>query len=142
MCFPDSMYWIGVHHLEEMKQYAKTMPLVNQIEVHPFFQRTDIVNYCKQNHIVVQAYSPLTRGLKLDDPVLVRIGQKYNKTSAQVLIRWGLQHGYVSLPKSVQKQRIEANFQVFDFELDESDMNELNHLESGSGVAWDPTAWK
>ncbi|KAG8904155.1 hypothetical protein FRB99_002172 [Tulasnella sp. 403] len=124
----------GIHHLEEIKDAGLETPAVNQIE-----QRT-IVEYCKKNNIVIQAYSPLCRAKHLDDKVLVDIAQKHNKEPAQVLIRWSLQKGYSPLPKSSQVERIRSNAQVFDFELSDEDMEALDALDRGAGGAtsWNP----
>lgn len=90
-----------VRHLEELFAHCKVRPAVNQIEVHPYLPRLDVVNFCHKHGIVVEAYSPLTKGEKLGDPPLVEIAAKYKKTTAQLLIRYALQRGCVVLPKSV-----------------------------------------
>ncbi|KAK3385322.1 putative aldo-keto reductase [Podospora didyma] len=118
-----------IEHIEEMKAYAKVWPPhVNQIELHPWRQQSGLVAYCENNGIVVQAYSPLAEGTKMDDPVVQRVAAKHDKSSAQVLIRYGLQKGWVVLPKSATPKRIKANANVFDFELDEEDMVALGGL--------------
>ena len=88
-----------------------------------------MTDFCEANSIVVEAYSPLAKAQRLDDASLVQIAQKHNKTSAQILIRWGLQHGFVSLPKSINKERIESNADVFNFHLDDADMGILDGLD-------------
>ncbi|CAI2166973.1 529_t:CDS:2 [Funneliformis geosporum] len=120
----------GVTHLKELlNQNPEIKPAVNQVEIHPWLTRNDIVTFCAQNDILVEAYSPLTKGNKLKDKKLVKIAQKYNKTSAQILIRWGLQHGYITLPKSINKDRIIENVNVYDFEIEEDDMESLDKLD-------------
>ncbi|EAW12795.1 aldo/keto reductase family protein [Aspergillus clavatus NRRL 1] len=126
----------GVKHIEEMKAYAKVWPPhVNQIELHPWCQQRVIDAYCKRNGIVVEAYSPLVRNYKANDPTLVDLAKKYGKTTAQVLIRYALQKHWVPLPKSDTPERIEANTKVFDFEISEEDMAVLNALDQGSAGA-------
>ena len=127
-----------VNHLEEMKGYAQEMPEVNQIEVHPFLQHRDTRAWCKKHGIVVEAYSPLTRGQRLRDPKVAAIAARIGKTPAQVLLRWGVQHGMVTLPKSVREPRIVENASLFDFVLDEAAMKELDALDEGKATGWDP----
>lgn len=107
------------------------IPSINQIELHPFLQENDLVNYCKKEGIAVQAYSPLTRGEKLGHPTLKFIANKRGKTPAQVLLRWCIQKGYVCIPKSSQSSRIIENASIFDFNLPQEDMNTLDGLEEG-----------
>ncbi|KAF8523333.1 NADP-dependent oxidoreductase domain-containing protein [Hysterangium stoloniferum] len=129
----------GVHHLEELKAAGYHMPAVNQIELHPFCQQKPIVEYCRSHSIVVQAYSPLRRG-KLDDPTLSKIAERNNRTTAQIMIRWSLQKGFVPLPKSEKTERIFGNTDVFDWSLSKQDMEELDGLDKGKdgAVTWNP----
>jgi diketogulonate reductase-like aldo/keto reductase len=122
----------GVHHLEELfsQPWLKIKPAVNQIEINPWCQQSDIVDYCKKHSIAVQAYSPLMFGHRLDDPELVALGKKYNKSSAQILIRWNLQKGFTPLPKTVRTSRLKENIDVFDFEISDEDVAQLG---SGKG---------
>ncbi|KAG0355838.1 hypothetical protein BG005_005244 [Podila minutissima] len=130
----------GVHHLKELLGSNPTIrPVVNQIEVTPFNTRTDIVRFCESQHIAVEAYSPLSQGHKLQDPTLLKIAAKYSKTPAQVLIRWSLQKGFIVIPKSANKDRIEQNADVFDFDLADGDMNVLDSLNENFVAEWDPT---
>ncbi|CAG8465749.1 3561_t:CDS:2 [Racocetra fulgida] len=120
----------GVKHLKELlDSNPEIKPTLNQVEIHPWLARSDIVSFCNEHNIVVEAYSPLTRGQKLNDPTLVRIAKEYGKTPAQILIRWGLQHNYVTLPKSVSKERIIENANVFDFKIKQDDMETLDSLD-------------
>lgn len=127
-------------HIDEILEYAPVVPAVNQIELSPYLYRTrlDTVERCRQHDIVIEAYSPLTKGRKLDDPILAEIGRVHGKTPAQVLIRWAIQHGFVVLPKSINPARIQANHDVFDFELTENHMNRLDDLDEGLVTGWDP----
>jgi diketogulonate reductase-like aldo/keto reductase len=127
-----------VSHLEELLGHAKVVPAVNQIEVHPFLQHKDTRAFCKKHGIVVEAYSPLTHAKRIDHPVLTEVARHAKRTNAQVLLRWGIQHGMVVLPKSVRQERIEENAKVFDFELDAGAMHKLDALDEGYATGWDP----
>ena len=127
-----------VPHLREVLGDAKVRPHVNQIELSPFLQRRDAVAMCKEHGIVIEAYSPLTRGKRLDDPVVGEIARAVHRTPAQVLLRWGIQHGFVVLPKSVTRSRIAENGALFDFALDAAQMARLDGLEEGLKMNWDP----
>lgn len=128
-----------IKHLEEMKDYALIMPMVNQVEFHPFLYQEKLMNYCKQHNIVLEAHSPLAKGKRLEDQNLLKIAEKHKKTVAQVMIRWGLQHGNIVIPKSIHKERIIENINIFDFELDEEDMKFIDSLDENMRVAPDPT---
>lgn len=122
-----------VNHLEEMREYATVWPpSVNQIELHPWCQQCDLVSYCNTNGIVVQAYSPLATGARLDDATLGAIASKHGKTPAQVLVRYALQKNWVPLPKSAQAGRIRENADVYEFALEEVDMIALDELDEGA----------
>lgn len=128
----------GVKHLEEMMA-AKYKPSVNQIEVHPFNTRTDITSFCQKHGIVVEAYAPLARAMRMKHPTIVELSNKYNSSPAQLLIRWSLQHGYVPLPKSVSKGRIEDNGRIDHFDINEQDMKRMDGLDEYLVTDWDPT---
>jgi diketogulonate reductase-like aldo/keto reductase len=129
----------NVHHLEALrKARPDDIPVVNQIEVSPFLTRDDLVKYCQKAGIAVEAYSPLTKGQKLSDPKLMEIAAKYNKSVAQVLIRWSLQRGFVCIPKSVKEERIRENGDVFDFNISEDDMKAMNGMNENLITGWDP----
>ncbi|RPD73750.1 Aldo/keto reductase [Lentinus tigrinus ALCF2SS1-7] len=128
----------GVKHLEEIKAAGLETPAVNQLEVQPFCQQKDIVEYCNKHGIVIEAYCPLIRGAWND--TIVNIGKKYNKDPAQTLVRWSIQHGFVSLPKSSKPERVVSNVDIYDFELSAEDMATLDGLDRGAkgAVAWNP----
>jgi diketogulonate reductase-like aldo/keto reductase len=128
-----------VRHLEELLGRAKEPPSVNQVELHPFLQQRELVEFCRGNGIVVEAYAPLVKAQRLDHPVLRRIAKRREATPAQVLVRWGLQRGLVVLPKSVKPARIEENAGVYGFALDEEDLAALAGLDEGFRTSWDPT---
>ncbi|KAF9548446.1 hypothetical protein EC957_006662 [Mortierella hygrophila] len=130
----------SVKHLKELLGSNPTIrPVVNQLEVHPWLTRQEIVSFCESQHIAVQAYSPLSRGHKLQDPMLMKIAEKYSKSPAQILIRWSLQKGYIVIPKSSHKDRIEQNADVFDFDLADGDMSVLDSFNSDYVSGWNPT---
>ncbi|RDL37180.1 putative aldo-keto reductase protein [Venustampulla echinocandica] len=139
----------GVHHLDEMEVYMKELEEergkgkggvidVGQWELHPWLPRRDIVEWCQKRGILLEAYAPLVRGERLEEPALQPPMKKYGKTAAQVLVRWSLQKGFVPLPKSVTPSRIVENADVFDFELTEEEMKSLETQEY-SPCCWDPT---
>jgi diketogulonate reductase-like aldo/keto reductase len=124
---------IGVsnYSIEDLKDILETsdiVPAVNQVEFHPFFYQKDLLQFCNKNKIHLESYSPLTRGKRLNHPNILRIGNKTGRTSAQVLIRWALQHGLIVIPKSVHEARIKENSKVYDFDLDIEDMNALDSM--------------
>jgi diketogulonate reductase-like aldo/keto reductase len=127
-----------VPHLRDVLDHAKVKPHVNQIELTPFLQRRDTRALCAEHGIVVEAYSPLTRGQRLDDPVIGAIAKAVKRTPAQVILRWGIQHGHVILPKSVTRSRIEENAALFDFTLDAAQLAKLDALDEGLATGWDP----
>ncbi len=127
-----------VPHLQELMTRANRPPDVDQIELSPFLQRRETVALCKQLGIVVEAYSPLTRGKRLNHPVIRAIAVELGKTPAQVLLRWGIQHDVVVLPKSVRAERIAENAQLFDFELTADQLARLDALEEDLATGWDP----
>lgn len=102
---------------------------MNQIEVHPFNTRKDITSFCQQHNIVVEAYAPLVRALRMKHPKIVSLSKKYSCTPGQLLVRWSLQHGYVPLPKSVKKERIVENSEVGGFEIEAGDMETMDGLD-------------
>src|SRR3989338_3919413 len=128
-----------IRHLKQLLEKADIIPAVNQVEFHPYLYQKELLDFCNKNKIKVEAYSPLTHGYKLKDPKLVEIGKKYNKSAAQVLIKWGLQHGLIAIPKSSKKERITENSSVFDFEISEEDMKKLDGFNENLRTCWDPT---
>ena len=129
-----------VPHLDELLAYASVPPAVNQIELSPFLYRTraDTIRRCADAGIVVEAYSPLTKGRRLDDTTVGAIAAEAGRTPAQVLIRWSLQKGFVVLPRSSNAARIAENAAVFAFALDDEQMTKLDALDEGLTTGWDP----
>jgi len=128
------------NHLDELIAGARVVPAVNQIEVSPFLQQRDTRAFCAQHGIVVEAYSPLTHGQRLGHPVVTKVAKRVGRTPAQVLLRWGVQHGRVVLPKSTRESRIRENAALFDFTLDADAMAVLDGCEEGLATGWDPRA--
>ncbi|MBL8680457.1 MAG: aldo/keto reductase [Myxococcales bacterium] len=128
------------HHVRELLAKCEEPPSVNQVEASPFLQHRGLRALCDEHGIVVEAYSPLTKGVRLGHPVVVRIATERGRTAAQVLLRWGLQRGFVVLPKSTRSARLVENFAVFDFALSEDEMTALDGLEEGLVTGWDPRA--
>ncbi len=130
-----------VRHLDELLGKAHVIPAINQIEMSPYnyLQRKETLDLCKSAGIVIEAYSPLTKGKKLKDRRLVEIAGKYGKTAAQLLIRWALEKRFVVLPKSVHKDRIFENAAVFDFSISEEHMAALDTFNENLATGWDPT---
>ncbi|WP_186575985.1 aldo/keto reductase [Aquibacillus kalidii] len=126
------------HHLEELIKDAEIKPMVNQVEFHPNFAQKELRTYCKEQGIQVEAWSPLKQGELLDDSTLIKIGEKYGKSPAQVIIRWDLQSGVITIPKSTKEHRIIDNADVFDFELTQEDMEEIDKLDTGKRAFADP----
>lgn len=125
-----------VHHLEPLLAVAKIEPMINQIEFHPGQMQLNTVEFCKRNQILVEAWSPLGTGRMLSNSTLMAIAEKYQKSVAQLCIRWCLQNGVLPLPKSVTPSRIEENTEVFDFVLSVEDMKIINDMKycGGSGL--------
>ncbi|KAL4723850.1 hypothetical protein ACLX1H_009495 [Fusarium chlamydosporum] len=140
----------GVQHLDELEAYIKELEKerggegkggvisVGQWEVHPWMTRPDIVKWCQDRNIVVEAYCPIVRGQRFDDPKVKALADKYGKSPAQILLRWSLQRGYVPLVKSVTPSRVLENTQLYDFELTEEEVEDLA-TKDYSPCAWDPT---
>lgn len=128
-----------VRHLKELMNNSSVIPAVNQVELSPFLTQPELVSFCRGHGIAVEAYSPLTKGLKLSDPRILAIAGPHQKTAAQVMIRWALQRDFIVIPKSSKPARIQENAAVFDFELSEADMAALDALNENLHTAWDPT---
>lgn len=153
-----------IRHLTELLAETQTVPAVNQVEFHPYLYQRELLEFCAGKGIVMEAYSPLTKGARLKDPKLVAVAKKYpvvepqpagrrsrwplvdrllpgseTKSTAQILIRWALQHGLVVIPKSANHRRIFENADVFDFEINAQDMKLLDNFNEDLRTCWDPT---
>jgi 2,5-diketo-D-gluconate reductase A len=120
-----------VEHLERLARETDTTPVVNQIEVHPYFTNEAVRAYGKEHDIATEAWSPIAQGKVLDDPVVTRIAEATGKTPAQVVLRWHIQRGDIVFPKSVTPERVKQNFALFDFELGDADIDALSGLDKG-----------
>jgi 2,5-diketo-D-gluconate reductase A len=120
-----------VAHLQKLAEESKTVPAVNQIEVHPYFANDEVRAYGREHGIATEAWSPIAQGKVLGDEVITRIAEAHHKTPAQVVLRWHIQRGDVVFPKSVHPERIKANFDLFDFDLTNGEVDEINGLDRG-----------
>lgn len=129
-----------VRHLQEVMNLHEIVPTVNQIEFHPFLYKDQkpVLDFCIAHKIVVEAYSPLAHGHRLSDPTIANMAAKHNKTNAQVILRWALQHGTVPIPKSTDQKRMTENLDIFDFELSADDMLAIDNLSDGMRTCGDP----
>jgi 2,5-diketo-D-gluconate reductase A len=120
-----------VEHLERLAAETDTVPAVNQIELHPYLENEEVRRYNEAHGIATEAWSPIAQGEVLDDPVITAIAERVGRTPAQVVLRWHIQRGNIVFPKSVTPERIRENFQIFDFELEPSDIEEIHGLDRG-----------
>ncbi|MGZ8488980.1 MAG: aldo/keto reductase [Candidatus Binatia bacterium] len=144
-----SNFTIG--HLTELLANSETVPAVNQVELHPYLSQRELLDFCHKKNIVIEAYSPLTHGERLNDAKLVAMARKYatvnskssqstgGKSTAQILIRWALQHDVVVIPKSAKRERIIEDADVFDFAISAEDMRTLDGFNENLRTCWDPT---
>jgi diketogulonate reductase-like aldo/keto reductase len=128
-----------IAHLKELAAHSGVVPAVNQVEFSPFLFQRELLDFCRARGIQLEAYCPLTRGAKLNDPTVRSIAGRHKKTPAQVLLRWALQHEVVVIPKSAQPARIDENAGLFDFTLDARDMAALDGLNADYRACWNPT---
>ncbi|WP_079507782.1 aldo/keto reductase [Mesobacillus jeotgali] len=127
-----------IHHLQDLLNHCEEKPVINQVELHPLLSQEELRNYCRQNDIIVEAWSPLSRGRFLTDPILSSIAHRYGKTSAQIILRWHLQHEIIPIPKSVNPSRLKENTEVFDFQLSQQEMAEIDGLNKDQRFGADP----
>jgi diketogulonate reductase-like aldo/keto reductase len=127
-----------IKHLDEMQSYSQIKPAVNQVELHVFLQQPELIKYCHANGITVEAYSPLARANIMDNEAVINIAEKYNKTYAQVMLRWLVEQGIVVIPKSVTPSRVEENINIFDFKLDQEDLDLLAKQDMDKRFCWSP----
>ena len=126
------------HHLQELLADAEIVPAVNQVELHPRLTQQPLREFCQKHNIQVEAWAPIMRGKLGDNPVLLKIAAKYGKTPAQVILRWDIQHGIVTIPKSARPERIKENADIFDFELTAEEMAEIDALNRDERTGPDP----
>ena len=128
----------GPFHLQDLLENSDVVPAVNQIEYHPFLVQPELLEFCREHNIQVEAWSPLTRGRYLDNPVIAEIAERYQKTPAQVMLRWDLQHLVVTIPRSTKESHILENTRIFDFQISREDMEKLDALDRGERVGPHP----
>jgi len=126
------------HHLEDLKASATMLPMVNQMEFHPYLVQQDLVDYCREYGIQYEAWSPLMQGKIFQEERLSELAEKYGKTIAQIALRWDLQKGVVTIPKSSKKERIYSNAAIFDFEISAEDMARIDQLDRSQRFGPDP----
>lgn len=127
-----------IHHLEDLMTDATIKPAVNQVELHPLLIQSELRDYCSKHQIQIEAWSPLGQGNLLEHPLLQDIAAKYGKSPAQVILRWDLQNGIVTIPKSVTPQRIRENADLYDFELTADEVEQINGLNENKRFGSDP----
>lgn len=129
-----------IDHLKEVLDRGSTIPAVNQFELHPFNYRSrkELVDFCREQDIAVEGYSPLAKARRLDNDVVRQVADHHGRTPAQVLIRWALQHDFITIPKSGDPDRIRENADAFDFDLDEEAVAHLDDLDEDFTTSWDP----
>ncbi|WP_245831024.1 aldo/keto reductase [Sediminibacillus massiliensis] len=126
------------HHLDDLMRDSEIMPMINQIELHPQLSQVETREFCKQHNIAVEAWSPIAKGTYLDHPVLQEIAEKYNKTAAQIILRWDFQNEIITIPKSVRKERQRENADIFDFELTQDDIDKINSMDNDNRLGLHP----
>ena len=127
-----------VHHLDEFLPECKIMPAVNQVEFHPELLQPDLLEYCKKRGIQLEAWSPIMKGRVNDIPLMRELGVKYGKKPVQIVLRWDIQKGVVTIPKSIVAERIISNADIFDFELSEDDMAKIDKLDKNARIGGHP----
>ena len=129
----------GILQLQELfESQPRIQPAVNQIEVHPFNIHKAITDFCQAHDIVVEAYAPLAKALRMKHPTILSLSQKYSCTPAQLMVRWSIQHGFVPLPKTSNPLRLAANAEIGGFDIDEGDMRTMDGLDEYLVTDWDP----
>lgn len=126
-----------IRHLQHIIEDTGVVPVVNQVELHPLLSQKELLGYARENHIVLEAWSPLMQG-NLDQPALAQIAEKYGKTTAQVILRWDIQNGVIVIPKSIKDHRIRENAGIFDFELSAEDMAAIDGLNQNKRFGSNP----
>ncbi|USK40040.1 aldo/keto reductase [Cytobacillus firmus] len=127
-----------IHHLKDILKNSSEKPAVNQVELHPLLSQKELRGFCSEYNIKVQAWSPIARGRVLEDSDIKEIAERHNKSAAQIILRWHLQNGIMVIPKSVKKDRLRENADIFDFELTEDEMRQMNALNNNHRFGADP----
>lgn len=127
-----------VHHLENLLPHCNIVPAVNQVEFHPELIQPELLNYCREKNIQPEAWSPIMKGRVNDIPVIQALAAKYHRTPVQIVLRWDIQKGVVTIPKSVKPERIKSNAEIFDFELSDEDMAKIDRLDNNKRIGFHP----
>jgi 2,5-diketo-D-gluconate reductase A len=130
-----------IEDLDRLREEGERRPTINQIELHPRLQQSELRAWHRAHHVATESWSPLAQGDLLDDPMIVSIGESHGKSAAQVILRWHLQLGNVVIPKSITPERIRENFALFDFQLDDEQMAAMARLDSGERLGGDPATF-
>lgn len=124
-----------IGHLEELKKTAEILPMVNQVEMHPKSSKNDMLRYCEENNIQLVAWSPIMRGRLFSNELMLKLSEKYKRTIAQIILRWHVQKGVIPIPKSSNEERIKENFNIFDFEISDNDIDIIDSLNEGDNIS-------
>lgn len=127
-----------IRHLKELFMNSEIKPAVNQVEFNPFNYHERILSFCNEEGIKLEAYTPLSRGNKFKHKTIIELSDKYSKSPAQIMMRWAIQHKVIPIPKSTHKERIEENADIFDFNIEDEDMDKLDSLNENYRLAMDP----
>jgi len=130
-----------VHHLKDLMEDSKVKPVVNQVELHPHLTQEDLREFCVEENIRIEAWSPLKKGRIFEDPVITRIADKHRKTPAQIILRWDIQHGIIAIPKSTKEERIIENADIFDFTLTQEEMTQIDQLNKNERTGTNPDSF-
>ncbi|TFF99872.1 MAG: aldo/keto reductase [Promethearchaeota archaeon] len=127
-----------IEHLNSLLSHSNIIPAVNQVEFHPFLYQKELLGFCRKNKIILEAYSPLTKGKKLSNKTIRQVSEKYEKTPAQLLLRWLIEHKIIGIPRSNNKEHITDNASIFDFSIENEDIERLNNLNENLRAVNDP----
>ncbi|MEK3905632.1 aldo/keto reductase [Oceanobacillus sp. FSL K6-0127] len=130
-----------VHHLQNLLKDSHVQPVINQVEFHPHLSQVELREFCANENINFEAWSPLKRGQLFDDPTLIEIAKKHGKTAAQIILRWDIQHEVITIPKSITDERIKANADIFDFSLTKEDMEKLDAMNNNDRAGTNPDSY-
>lgn len=126
------------HHLQDILSNYEIKPMVNQVEFHPRLAQREVLTFCRENKIQLEAWAPLMRGRLMENPTIVKLAEKYGKKPSQIILRWDLDNEVVTIPKSIHAERIRENAEIFDFQLEKSDIEEINALNQNERTGADP----
>jgi methylglyoxal/glyoxal reductase len=127
-----------IRHLKGLFQSSETKPVLNQVELHPYLQQEELHTFCLRQDVFLEAWSPLSRGLAFKEPLIMELASKYGKTAAQIILRWEIQRGIISIPKSSKPARIRENSAIFDFALEQEEMVRMKNLDRNYRIGADP----